>query len=109
MQPDYLYKAIIVNAVDGDTLDVDVDLGFRITMRQRVRLYGINTPERGDAGHLDAKEAVSRHVGKEVTIRSHKPEDKYGRWLATVYISDRSLADMMIADGLGVAYFGGKR
>ena len=109
MQPEYLYRAIIVNAVDGDTLDVDVDLGFRITMRQRIRLYGINTPERGEHGYLEAKEAVARHIGKQVTIRSHKPEDKYGRWLATVYISDRSLADMMIADGLGVAYFGGAR
>lgn len=45
MQPDYLYKAKVLKVVDGDTLDCEVDLGFRVTTRQRFRLHRIDTPE----------------------------------------------------------------
>lgn len=109
MEPQYLYKAKILSIVDGDTLDVIVDLGFRITITQRVRLYGINTPERGQEGYLEAKNALVPYIGADVTIKSYKPEDKYGRWLGAVYASDRSLSDILIAEGHGVPYFGGKR
>ena len=43
----YTYKAKLVRCVDGDTMDVDVDLGFHLTARIRCRLLGVNTPERG--------------------------------------------------------------
>ena len=41
----YWYRARVVNVVDGDTLDLETDLGFRITFLQRYRLYGVDTPE----------------------------------------------------------------
>lgn len=103
------YKATILNAIDGDTLDVVVDLGFRISHEQRVRLYGVNTPERGQPGYAEAQNMVKSHVGSEVVIRTIKPHDKYGRWLAEVLIDGRSLSDALIASGHGVPYFGGKR
>ena len=45
MEPNYRYKAKLGRVVDGDTMDVVIDLGFYVTMRERVRLKGINTPE----------------------------------------------------------------
>jgi endonuclease YncB( thermonuclease family) len=75
----------------------------------RVRLYGVNTPERGQVGYAEAQAMVAAHEGQEVSIRSHKPQDKYGRWLAEVLIDGQSLSDALIASGHGVPYFGGKR
>jgi len=106
---DYKYVATIVNVVDGDTIDVRLDLGFRIFIDQRVRLYGVNTPERGQPGYNEAKKFVSKYVGTKVGIVSYKAEEKYGRWLAAVYTPDGELSDMLIAGQFGVEYFGGKR
>lgn len=103
------YRATITNVVDGDTLDVVVDLGFRITIEQRVRLYGINTPERGQPGYDRAKLALAAFVGRDAKLRTIKPNDKYGRWLAEVYVDDESLAVRLLDMGLGVPYFGGAR
>lgn len=108
------YHAIALHVVDGDTLDVTIDLGFRLTITERVRLYGIDTPERGDAGYLDATVALRGLVmgfdplrPPQLIIRSVKPHDKYGRWLAT--IETRTVPDVaqaMIDARLGVPYHG---
>lgn len=105
----YVYKATILLAVDGDTLDVRVDLGFRIFHEMRLRLYGVNTPERGQPGYLEARESLLQYVGKEAQVVSHKPQDKYGRWLAEVSVDGVSLSESLISNKLGVPYFGGKR
>lgn len=105
----FLYKGTILLAVDGDTLDVRVDLGFRIFHEMRLRIYGVNTPERGQPGYSEARDFLLPFVGKEAIITSHKPQDKYGRWLAEVSVDGVSLADSLIAQKLGVPYFGGKR
>ena len=96
--PDFLfwYRARVVNVVDGDTVDLETDLGFRITFRQRYRLYGVDTPEMNDpdaavrASAVKAKDFVQASVGgKEVVIRTHLDRaDKYGRWLAVVHFTD---------------------
>ena len=112
---DYRYACVVVEWRDGDTLVVDVDLGFRLTFRQAVRVCGIDTPER----HGSTKEAGDRAkafaeslapVGTELLIQSRKPDrpaEKYGRWLATVTLPDGSdLAMRMLAAGHAVAYFG---
>ena len=82
--------------VDGDTLDLDTDLGFRLTFRQRYRLYGVDTPEVNDANPAvrelaaKAKAFVQAAVGgREVVLNSHMDRaDKYGRWLAVVHYQD---------------------
>jgi len=92
----FWYKARVVNVVDGDTVDLDTDLGFRITFRQRYRLYGIDTPEMNDldlavrASAVKAKEYVQAQVGgKEVVVNTHLDRaDKYGRWLAVIHYLD---------------------
>ncbi len=74
------YRAIVENVVDGDTVDLTVDLGFRIQIRDRFRLSGINTPEvRGserEAGLRSKEWLTNQLLGKEVTIKTEK--DKRG-------------------------------
>lgn len=87
----YEYKAKVVNVVDGDTMDLDIDVGFEITIHTRVRLYGIDTPETRTKDRfekqqgLQAKEFVTNAVdGKEVTVQTHS-QGKFGRYLAVIY------------------------
>lgn len=103
------------------TLEVDTDLpGYHIVERrikqfeQRVRLYGIDTPERGAPGAAEATDALRLYViGFEtipLTIATVKPHDKYGRWLATVATPQcPDVAAAMIERGLGTPYFGEKK
>lgn len=100
------YEATLVRVIDGDTIVVDIDLGFRVTSRQPVRLYGINTPERGQPGYKDATEALRSLLSAGTfVVRTIKPEDKYGRFLAEI----DGVAESMIASGHAVPYFGGAR
>jgi micrococcal nuclease len=109
----YTYKAAVVRIVDGDTIIVDIDLGFGVWLReQSVRLAKINAPEiRGatrEAG-LVAKDFLSKLIlNKWVQIRTEKGDDKYGRWLATILIEeDKNLIDInskMVADGYATLY-----
>jgi endonuclease YncB( thermonuclease family) len=108
----YEYQAEVVRWVDGDTVRLAVDLGFGITRDDVFRLYGIDTPERGQPGH-DAATAFcmgAAPVGSLVTIQSLKPlkRDKYGRWLAmlTPITTSTSVNDALVVAGLARPYFG---
>ena len=88
----YTYKATVVSVYDGDTMTVDIDLGFRVQMRMVLRLYGINTPEvRGperESG-LASRDWVRLQCppGKEIVVESYKDKQgKYGRYLATIWL-----------------------
>ena len=87
----YEYKAELVRVVDGDTVDLAVDLGFRHRFTDRFRLYGINTPERGEKGWSAANEHLTSllaYRGKPIGLRTHiDKRDKYGRWLAELYVT----------------------
>ena len=91
----YTYKAKVEKVVDGDTLDLLVDLGFRIHHNVRVRLLGVDCPETRKASDfekskgLEAKEFTKAYVEKAMTdhgyiIVSTESTDKYGRWLSQV-------------------------
>lgn len=106
----HTYKATVDNVIDGDTLDVSIDLGFKLTTRQRVRLAGIDTPERGKPGFAEAGNAVRELVlGKTVTLTTTKVS-KWGYYLASVTTPDGAdLSSTIIALGLGKAYDGGTK
>lgn len=102
------------------TLEPDPGVGWRIVeqrikqFEQRVRLYGIDTPERGKPGATEATDALRLYViGFEtipLTIATVKPHDKYGRWLARVATPQcPDVAAAMIERKLGTAYFGGAK
>ena len=103
------YQAKVINVVDGDTLDAEVDLGFKIYTKQRLRLAHIDAPERSEAKYTEAKEFVKNAVlNKEVRIRTSKPS-KWGYFLAEIYINNESLADMLFNQNLAKKYEGGAK
>lgn len=109
--PLYTYKATVIRWVDGDTVWLRVDLGFRLWMEEDFRLFGLDTPEHNKPGGVEAT-AFSRAfapVGTQVTLKSYKDPDKYGRWLADVFVGSESINIALVANGNAVSYFGGKK
>ena len=112
------YVRKVENVVDGDTIDVLIDLGFDILFQSRVRLAGIDTPEsrtkdlKEKSLGLESKEYLKKALkdAKSVIIKTEKMDssEKYGRILGWVYINGDtvSLNDMMINDGYAWGYLG---
>jgi micrococcal nuclease len=101
----YTYRATLSKVVDGDTVDLYVDCGFGIYTKQRLRLYGINTPEiRGSQRPqgLAAKEYVIKRFAEtqEITVRTIKDrKGKYGRYLAIIYLDGENLNEELVTEG----------
>ena len=113
----YEYKCKIIKVIDGDTTDVDIDLGFGVWLKkQRIRFFGIDTPESRTRDleekkyGLAAKKYVTDHMplGSTQTLVTVKDgKGKYGRILGQFKLEDGSiLNDNMIAEHHAVAYFG---
>ena len=114
----YEYKAIIRRVVDGDTVDITLDLGFDILYNNRIRLVGINTPEsrtrdlEEKARGLAAKDRVLElcPVGSTVTVKTQKDgKGKYGRILGEIFVGDINVNQQLVSEGHAVEYFGGKK
>jgi micrococcal nuclease len=112
--PKYLYNAVVTRVIDGDTIDCTVDLGFHTYIKERFRLYGIDTPEKNstiqetrDIANKATEFVKTAICGKAVTIESIQ-KDKYGRWLAKVHIDDTqpTINQQLISLGLAKEYFG---
>lgn len=116
MKPVYEYDAEVFHIVDGDTIDLIVDLGFRTYKRDRFRLAGIDTPERGDPRWNEARDFVAARLppGARVIARTEHPkrrdpQDKYGRWLAFIHYlapdgTSACLNDELLRAGLASEY-----
>ena len=117
------YDVTVVNIVDGDTVDVDIDLGFGVTLRdERVRVMGIDTEESrtrdkvedlfGEAAKSRVKELMSEGA-KLITTEDRHGEDmkgKFGRILGDFRLpSGKTLTDTLVEEGHAVAYFGGSK
>jgi micrococcal nuclease len=114
---EYFVKEV-KNVVDGDTIDVIIDLGFDILFASRVRLAGIDTPESRTTDKaekalgIEAKEYLKKYLkdSKSVVIRTEKMDssEKYGRILGWVYVNgdSESLNNKMINDGYAWGYLG---
>jgi micrococcal nuclease len=114
---EYFVKEV-KNVVDGDTIDVIIDLGFDILFASRVRLAGIDTPESRTTDKaekalgIEAKEYLKKQLkdAKSVVIRTEKMDssEKYGRILGWVYINgeSESVNNKMINDGYAWGYLG---
>ena len=84
----YEYLATITNVVDGDTFDFEIDLGFGIKYANRLRLYGVDTPEIRGPEKVEGMK-VKQHVigllfGEEVLLTTKKWKGKYGRYVCSV-------------------------
>ena len=103
----YKYNTKIVRVVDGDTFEVDIDLGFNVNIRQKIRVAEFDAPEswrpKTKAEKLHGNEAKSRAKelleGREVLITTEK-QGKYGRYIAYIILPDgRDYATTMIEEG----------
>jgi micrococcal nuclease len=100
---EYKYRAKVVRVVDGDTVDLEVDLGFDVKLSGRFRLRGLDAPEiRTDAGKVSAsrlKELLP--VGQAVVVESAKDKrEKYGRYLGVIFVGEKNVNLEMVQLGL---------
>jgi micrococcal nuclease len=120
------YDVTVVKVVDGDTVDVDIDLGFGVTLKdERVRIMGIDTPESrtrdkvedlfGEAAKARLKELM-KHGGKLITTEDRKGEDmkgKFGRILGDFKVDYngemKKVTEILTEEGHCVPYFGGSK
>jgi micrococcal nuclease len=114
---EYFVKEV-KNVVDGDTIDVIIDLGFDILFSSRVRLAGIDTPESRTTDKaekalgLESKEYLKKHLkdAKSIVIKTEKmnSSEKFGRILGWLYINKDTVSvnDKMINDGYAWGYMG---
>ena len=109
----YTYKALVNSIYDGDTIRVDLDLGFGVIFSdQPIRLLGINTPELKGEQRLQG--LASRNfvieripVGSHVTIQTIKDrKEKFGRYLGVVYYGEdqKNLNEELIKNGMAIPY-----
>src|SRR6056300_305334 len=117
------YDVVLLKCVDGDTVDVDIDLGFGVWLKdERVRIMGIDTPESRTSDKVEkvfglaAKNRLKELLengGKLITTENKSGEDmkgKFGRILGDFRAPDGKLVtDIMIEEGHCVAYFGGSK
>ena len=134
----FYYGAKSFRVIDGDTLDMTIDLGFGVMIEHRVRLYGINTPESHGrtpepekAKGIAAKDALSAflhnsstHLPEKIIVQTHKIRrrsgdidertGKYGRYMVSLWTEaeDGTLTDInraLVGNGHANIYTGGKR
>lgn len=111
----------LLAVIDGDTIDVFIDLGFDICLKKRVRLNGIDTPESRTTDLLEKKYGLEskdwlKHKlenASHIVIRTELPDstEKYGRILGTLFINDEKISvnDQLIQSGYAWAYDGGTK
>ena len=104
------YSGYVIHIVDGDTIDVSLDLGFHVKLDVRLRLANINTAElKSDVREVKESALLAKNkleekiLNRTVTIDS-KGKDRYGRWIAIVKLGNRDINKEMITEGLAVEY-----
>jgi len=117
IEPNYVYRCTVTRVVDGDTVDVNIDLGFNMVNVDRVRLLGIDTPESrtrnkkekflGLASKARLKELLK---GQKVFLKTTKDgTGKFGRILGSLYVGDTNINEQLIKENHARAYFGGSK
>ena len=117
----YEYRANLIKVVDGDTVDVDIDLGFGVWLKdERVRIAGIDTPESRTSDKVEksfglaAKKRVQELLADKVVLKTFAAKDgedmkgKFGRILGDFYVGNdkKLLTEVMIDEGHAVPYHG---
>lgn len=118
----YEYRVHILKIVDGDTVDVDIDLGFGVWLRnERVRIMGIDTPESRTSDKVEkvfglaAKNRLKQLLGKTAILQTQVSKDgedlkgKFGRILGDFVVGDSNVTKIMIDEGHCVPYYGGSK
>ena len=112
------YSAEVIRIVDGDTLDAEIDIGFDVFVKKRIRLFGIDTWEsrtkdleekkKGLAAKARLKEILHKNDNKFL-LQSHEL-GKYGRVLGSIILDDdRDACDILVEEGHAYSYHGGNK
>tara|TARA_B100000035_G_C21036674_1_gene571380 strand:- start:4639 stop:4992 length:354 start_codon:yes stop_codon:yes gene_type:complete len=116
----YTYKARLIRVIDGDTVDAEIDLGFDVFVRQRIRLYGINTPESRTTDLVEkekglaAKQRLIELLPREFVVETIlNKRGKYGRVLGVLKVQNEdetltNINDLLVEEGHAVRYMLGK-
>ena len=116
-ETDFSYRVNkVIKVVDGDTIDVILDMGFDILYKKRVRLFGIDTPESRTRDKVEKKYGLlskkflqeQLKKAKKVIIKTYKGDEtgKFGRILGDVFIDGKSVNSLMCVKGHAVEYYG---
>lgn len=111
---EYRFKAKCVRVIDGDTYEMDVDLGFYVGYKTSIRIRGVDTPETHNTpaeseehkAGLKAKARVMQLIeGKQVILKTEKLKRTFERWVADVYFTgadgkEYSIAEIIVQEGL---------
>lgn len=103
----YTYQATVLRVIDGDTIDIDIDLGFAIRQKMKIRLHGINAPETSTPEGKVAKRWLAEKlpVGTSIVVKTVKDrQEKYGRYLGTVFLNDVNINALLIEERLAIPY-----
>lgn len=109
----YVYNAYCTSVFDGDSITVDINLGFNMSMKdQKIRLFGVNTPEMYKGTEESKKVAKNirdwlrnKIQDKEITINTIKDKKgKYGRWLGVIWVNGENINDSLVSKGYGQTY-----
>ena len=112
---DFSYRVNkVTKVVDGDTIDVVIDLGFDIMYKSRVRLFGIDTPESRTRDKVEkkygllAKQFLKDHLKGKIVIKTHKDNEtgKFGRILGEIFVDGININELMCKKGHAVEYHG---
>ena len=112
------YSAKVVRIVDGDTLDAEIDIGFDVFVKKRIRLYGIDTWESRTRDLEEKKKGLAAKArlieilednGNKFVLQSHEL-GKYGRVLGSIILDDdRDACDVLLEEGHAYSYHGGNK
>jgi micrococcal nuclease len=115
----YEYRTKLVKVVDGDTVDVDIDLGFGVWLKnERVRIMGIDTPESRTRDKVEkifglaAKDRLKQLIEKDTILKTFAAKDgedmkgKFGRILGDFIVGDKTVSEILIEEGHAVKYWG---
>jgi|TARA_B100000959_G_scaffold268240_1_gene312709 micrococcal nuclease len=115
----FRFNARLVRVVDGDTIDADIELGFSVFMRDRIRLMGIDTPEsrtrnlQEKSWGLAAKhrliELLAETDGEFTLVTEDMEKGKFGRVLGTIEINGKDANQTLIEENFAIPYEGGNK
>lgn len=99
----YTYSATIIKVIDGDTVKVLVDLGFKIFVEKTLRLARINAPETSTPEGIESKTWLTNNLLKDTQIQfESKKLDNYGRSIAEIFINNKQLSDLIVENNMAV-------
>ena len=127
MEPNYVYRCRVTRVVDGDTVDADIDLGFSMVYKERIRLMGIDTPESRTRNKKEkalglaskyriteilksASDIEGKRGKKQIFLQTSKEgKGKFGRILGTLWVNGQSVNQMLMDENHARVYYGGNK